>query len=196
MEESLTMKEILQKLIPQEGGLETSQSPAYKGLIGLFALLTVIGVAYGMHAAYIGHEHAYGNTREIPWGLMLAAYLFYVVLATGLILVSSLGLVFGLETFKPIARRALFLSFVCMNAGFILIGFEMENPWNVPIWTLLSPNPTSNIWWMGTLYNPFLVFMVIEFILLQLGKDKLAGIIGLLAVIFGVAAHGNGGGIQ
>ncbi|MCI5145790.1 MAG: polysulfide reductase [Candidatus Electrothrix sp. AR3] len=189
------MKEFLQKIIPQEGGLAGTDSPAYKALIGIFILLTVIGIGFGLDSVWRGHEHTFGNTREIPWGLMLAAYLFYVVLATGLLLVSSLGLVFNIETFKPIARRALFVSFICMNAGFILIGFEMENPWNVPIWTMLSPNPTSNIWWMGTLYNPFLVFMIIQFILLRLGKDKLAGIVGLLAVIFAVAAHGNGGAI-
>ena len=189
------MKEILQKIIPQEGGLAGTDSPAYKALIGIFVLLTIIGVGFGLHSVHIGHEHAFGVTREIPWGLMLAAYLFYVVLATGLIIISSLGLVFGLETFKPIARRSLFLSFICMNAGFLLIGFEMENPWNVPIWTMLSPNPTSNIWWMGTLYNPFFLFMIVEFILLRLNKDKLAGIFGLLAVIFAVAAHGNGGAI-
>lgn len=189
------MKELLQKIIPPQGGLAGTDSFAYKVLIGFFAVLVVTGIGFGLHAVLIGHEHAYGNTREIPWGLMLAAYLYYVVIATGLLLVSSLGLVFGIEDFKPVARRALFLSFICINAGFILIGFEMENPWNVPIWTALSPNPTSNIWWMGPLYTPLVAFMVIEFILLQLGKDKLAGFCGLLAVLFAVAAHGNGGSI-
>jgi molybdopterin-containing oxidoreductase family membrane subunit len=189
------MKEIIEKILPREGGLEGTPSVAYKGLIGFFGLLTIIGVGFGLHSIYIGHEHAFGVTRQIPWGLMLAAYVFYVVLSTGMIIVSSLGLVFGLKAFRPIAMRSLFLSFVCVHAGFMLIGFEMENPWNVPIWTMLSPNFTSNIYWMGNLYTPFIVFMVVEFILLRLNKDKLAGICGLIAVVFAVAAHANGGAV-
>ena len=30
---------------------------------------------------------------------------------------------------------------------------EIENPWRMAIWNVISPNPTSNIWWMGTLYG-------------------------------------------
>ncbi len=189
------MNEIMAKVLPQAGGLEGSRSGAYNAAIGLFGLFTLVGVAFGVHAMFIGHEHAYGVSREVPWGLMLAAYVFFVVTSTGLCLVSSIGHVFGVEAFKPIAKRSVFLAIATIISGFLVIAFEIENPWRMAIYNVISPNLTSNIWWMGTLYGAYLFFMLIEFALLQMGKHKQAGLFGLAGVISGVAAHSNLGAV-
>ncbi len=189
------MENIMARVLPQEGGLEGTTSGAYNFTIGLFGLFTLIGVAFGVHAMFIGHEHAYGVTREVPWGIMLAAYVFFVVTSTGLCLVSSIGHVFGFEAFKPIAKRSVFLAIATIVAGFLVIAFEIENPWRMAIYNIISPNVTSNIWWMGTLYGAYLFFMLIEFALLQAGKHRIAGMLGLLGVIAGVAAHSNLGAV-
>ncbi len=189
------MENIMAKVLPQEGGLEGTRSGAYNAVIGLFGLLTLVGVAFGVHAMIVGHEHAYGVTREVPWGLMLAAYVFFVVTSTGLCLVSSIGHVFGFEAFKPIAKRSVFLAIATIVAGFVVIAFEIENPWRMAIYNVISPNISSNIWWMGTLYGAYLFFMLIEFALLQMGNHKTAGILGLLGVVAGVAAHSNLGAV-
>ncbi len=126
---------------------------------------------------------------------MLSAYVFFVVTSTGLCLVSSIGHVFGVEAFKPIAKRSVFLAIATIVSGFVVIAFEIENPWRMAIYNVISPNPTSNIWWMGTLYGAYLFFMLIEFALLQMGRHKQAGMLGLLGVIAGVAAHSNLGAV-
>jgi len=189
------MDNILAKVLPQEGGLQGTTAGAYNATIALLGLFTVVGVAFGVHAMFIGHEHAYGVTREIPWGLMLAAYVFFVVTSTGLCLVSSIGHVFGVKAFQPIAKRSVFLAIATIIAGFLVIAFEIENPWRMAIYNVISPNPTSNIWWMGTLYGAYLFFMLIEFALLQMEEHKKAGIMGLMGVIAGVAAHSNLGAV-
>ncbi|WP_028579386.1 NrfD/PsrC family molybdoenzyme membrane anchor subunit [Desulfogranum japonicum] len=189
------MESILTKVIPQEGGLVGKESGVYKGFLYIFMFGTLLGVAFGLHAMWIGHEHAYGVTREVPWGLLLAAYVFFVVTSTGLCLVSSIGHVFGYEAFKPIAKRSVFLAIATIISGFFVIAFEIENPWRMAIYNVISPNPTSSIWWMGTLYGAYLFFMMVEFALLQAGKHKLAGALGLLGVISGVAAHSNLGAV-
>ena len=189
------MENILTKVLPQEGGLEGSRSGLYNGVIGLLGLFTLIGVAFGVHAMFAGHEHVYGVTREVPWGLMLGAYVFFVVSSTGLCLVSSIGHVFGFEAFKPIAKRSVYLAIATIVAGFLVIAFEIENPWRMAVYNIISPNLSSNIWWMGTLYGAYLFFMLIEFALLQAGKHKTAGMLGLLGVISGVAAHSNLGAV-
>ena len=191
----MIMENILTKVLPQEGGLAGSRSGVYNGVIGLLGVFTLIGVAFGTHAMFIGHEHAYGVTREVPWGLMLAAYVFFVVTSTGLCLVSSIGHVFGFEAFKPIAKRSVFLAIATIVAGFLVIFFEIENPWRMAIYNVISPNLSSNIWWMGTLYGAYLFFMLIEFALLQAGRHRVAGMCGLLGVIAGVAAHSNLGAV-
>ncbi len=189
------MQNILAKVLPQEGGLEGSRSGLYNGVIGLMGLFTLVGIAFGIHAMFAGHEHVYNVTREVPWGLMLGAYVFFVVTSTGLCLVSSIGHVFGYEAFKPIAKRSVFLAIATIVAGFLVIAFEIENPWRMAIYNVISPNLSSNIWWMGTLYGAYLFFMLIEFALLQIGKHKTAGILGMLGVISGVAAHSNLGAV-
>jgi len=189
------MQNILAKVLPQEGGLEGSRSGMYNGVIGLMGLFTLVGIAFGIHAMFAGHEHVYSVTREVPWGLMLGAYVFFVVTSTGLCLVSSIGHVFGYEAFKPIAKRSVFLAIATIVAGFLVIAFEIENPWRMAIYNVISPNLSSNIWWMGTLYGAYLFFMLIEFALLQAGKHKTAGILGMLGVISGVAAHSNLGAV-
>jgi molybdopterin-containing oxidoreductase family membrane subunit len=189
------MNNILAKVLPQDQGLEVSTSGKYNAAIAIMGLMTLVGIAAGMHAFFIGHDHAFGNTRDVPWGLLIAAYVFFVVTSTGLCLVSSIGHVFGVEQFQPIAKRSVFMAISTIIAGFLVIGFEIENPWRMAIYNMTSPNLTSNIWWMGTLYGAYLFFMLIEFALLQMGKHKEAGILGLLGVVSGIAAHSNLGAV-
>ncbi|MFW5906610.1 MAG: NrfD/PsrC family molybdoenzyme membrane anchor subunit, partial [Desulfobia sp.] len=149
------MNDILAKVIPQEGGLEAKVSNGYNAAIGLSGLLALLGVAFGIHAFIIGHHQAYAVTREVPWGLLIAAYVFFVVTSTGLCLVSSIGHVFGVDSFKPIAKRSVFMAITTIIAGFLIIAFEIANPWRMAIYNVTSPGLTSNIWWMGTLYGAY-----------------------------------------
>ncbi len=190
------MNEILAKILPQkEEGLPVVKSSKYNATIAILSLITIAGIAVGLQAMFVGHEHAYGNTREVPWGLLLAAYVFFVVTSTGLCLVSCIGHVFGVESFKPIAKRSVFMAICTILSGFVVIAFEIENPWRMAIYNITSPNLSSNIWWMGTLYGAYLFFMLIEFALIQMGDHKKAAFLGLLGVITGVAAHSNLGAV-
>ena len=189
------MNNFLADVLPREGGLVASPSRSYNVTIAIGGLLAALGLAAGVHSMYVGHEHTFGVTREVPWGLLIATYVFFVVSSTGLCLISSIGHVFGVESFKPIAKRSVFMAIVTIVAGFFVIGFEIENPWRMPIYNMLSPNPTSNIWWMGTLYGAYLFFMVVEFALLQMEKHKIAGMFGLLGLVSGIAAHSNLGAV-
>jgi molybdopterin-containing oxidoreductase family membrane subunit len=188
------MNNLLSSVLPQDG-LAVRTSRAYNVAVAVSGLLAAAGVAFGLHAMLVGHEHTYGVTREVPWGLLISTYVFFVVTSTGLCLVSAIGHVFNVEAFKPIAKRSVFMAIMTIVSGFFVIAFEIENPWRMPIYNMLSPNPTSNIWWMGTLYGAYLFFMVVEFALLQMENHKVAGMFGLLGVISGVAAHSNLGAV-
>lgn len=161
----------------------------------LMGLLVVAGTAAGIHAKYIGSLHAYGVTREVPWGILISTYVFFVVTSTGLCLVSSIGHVFGVKDLAPIAKRSVFLAVATIVAGFYVIFFEIENPFRMAVYNVISPNLTSNIWWMGSLYGAYMVFMSIEFVLLVKKNYRLATILGFLGVISGVAAHSNLGAV-
>jgi molybdopterin-containing oxidoreductase family membrane subunit len=189
------MNNVLAGILPQEGGLEAAGSGKYNLTIGLLALLTVVGVGAGVHSLYVGHEHTFGVSRGVPWGILIAAYVFFVVTSTGLCIVSSVGHVFGFENFNPIAKRAVFMSIGTIIAGFLVIAFEIENSWRMPVGNVIGANPTSNIWWMGTLYGAYLFFMMIEFVMLQMNNHKVAMSFGLAGLLTGIVAHSNLGAV-
>ncbi len=179
-------------MVATQGAVKNSK------IVGLFVvslILLVIGLGAGIRSFVVGHMEAYGVTREIPWGVLISTYVFWVVTSTGLCLTSSIGHVFGYKPMEPVASRSIFLAICTILAGFFAIGMELENPWRLPIWNSLSPNLRSNIWWMGTLYGAYLFFMLIEFGLIRLHRHKQAALAGLLGVISGVAAHSNLGAV-
>ncbi len=177
------------------GAVEAIKSKMYYLLVGVMAVLVVAGAAAGIHARLIGSLEAYGATREMPWGILISTYVFFVVTSTGLCLVSSIGHVFGVKAFTPIAERSVFLAVATIMSGFFVIFFEIENPFRMAIYNVISPNLTSNIWWMGTLYGAYMMFMAVEFYLLVTGKYRIAMIAGFLGVVSGVAAHSNLGAV-
>ncbi len=173
-----------------------SGGPVYLFFLGLFAVLLVAGIAAGIHSVYIvGSRHAYGSTREIPLAMLIATYTFFVITSTGLCLVSSIGHIFGVERFMPIAKRAVLLSVITIMSGFLVIGLELENPLRLGIYLFLSPNFTSNIWWMGVLYSFEVVLLILEFIFILLDNHKASVAAGLLGILFGIAAISNLGGV-
>ncbi|KAF0179419.1 MAG: polysulfide reductase NrfD [Nitrospirae bacterium] len=167
----------------------------YYAWLAISSALLVAGVAAGIHAFVVGYSHLYNCTREVPWGILISTYVFFVVTSTGLCLVSSIGHVFGSKDFMPIAKRSVYLSILTIVAGFLVIGLEIESPHRMALYNVISPNLTSNIWWMGTLYGAYLMFMAVEFACLQFDRHKLAMYAGFLGVVSGVAAHSNLGAV-
>ncbi len=146
-------------------------------------LICVIGLAFGLHTMLVGHHHTLATTREVPWGLLITPYVFFACLSTGLCMIASLGQVFGIETFKPLVTRTVFLSLISMAAGLLCIGLEVESPWRVGFYALLSPQPFSNIWWKVTIYCLFTVFTICNFLLLMIGRKKSARVFATIAFV-------------
>jgi len=182
-------------ILPTDGGLAVERTKLFNISVVILAVLTLIGIGAGIYSLYAGHEHTFGTGREVPWGILISSYVFFVVTSTGLCIISSIGHVFGFEKFAPIAKRAVFLSIGTIMSGFLVIAFEIENTWRMPIGVITGFNLTSNIWWMGVLYGAYLLFMILEFIMLQLERHNLAMGCGLLGLLVGIAAHSNLGAV-
>lgn len=171
------------------------------GFLYLFAVLclgvlTLVGIGAGIHALFIvGSRHAYGTYREIPLAIQISTYAFFIGASTGLYLISSIGHVFGVSEFMTISRRTIFLSIAAILSGYLVIGLEIENPLRMLIYNFTSPNLASNIWWMGTLYGGYLLFMIVSFVFLLIGRYKSAALTGFLAALSVVAADSNMGAV-
>ncbi|MDX1808735.1 MAG: NrfD/PsrC family molybdoenzyme membrane anchor subunit [Sulfurospirillaceae bacterium] len=164
----------------------------------LMAITTVALLGAFFAGAFIyllyGHE-AYNVTRQHPWGLLIAMYIFFVVSSTGLCLISSIGHIFGIEEFKQIGKRAIAGAIITILSGFAVIGLEIGHPITMLIYNVLTPGLTSAIWWMGTLYAIYLFFIVFEFIFLLRDDHKWSKVFGIGGLLFGLAAHSNLGAV-
>ncbi|MBI4820430.1 MAG: polysulfide reductase NrfD [Deltaproteobacteria bacterium] len=176
------------------GPVDLPHQAAGKRLLQALAGAALVGIAAGIVALFRGH-HVMGTSSEVPWGVLIATYVFFVVSSTGLCLVSSLGHVFGFEVFKPLAKRAVFLALVTLLVGFGVIASELEAPFKLALLAVISPNPSAPIWWMGALYGVYMVLIGAELYFLLKDDHHRAKTLGLLSVIAALAAHSNLGAV-
>ncbi len=161
-----------------------------KRVLQLLVLVALAGLVAGATALLRGH-HVMGTTSEVSWGILISTYVFFAVASTGLCLVSSLGHIFGFRVFDPVAKKGVFLAFIVLLIGFAVIGSELESPMKLVRWVMLSPNPRSPIWWMGTLYGLYFVLMGIELYFLLVDNHVQSRRFGTAKLIAAVAASSN-----
>jgi molybdopterin-containing oxidoreductase family membrane subunit len=107
---------------------------------------------------------------NIPWEMMVSNYVFLVGSSIGLCIVSSLGFVFELQRYKLIAKRGVFLALLAILFGLSSIGLHLGHPERGAIYNALTPNLRSAMWWMGTLYPPYIAFLALWYWLLARAK--------------------------
>ncbi len=171
------------------------RAPRIDGLMILALLMIAAGVGAGIYGQVVGHHHAFANTREMPWGMLIGVYAYLAIISTGLCLMAAISHVFHVQRLLPLANRMVWLSIIVLLGAFTVIGLEIENPWRMPLNMILSPNVTSNIWWMGTLYGLAVGVMGVEFYLLYAGKLKAAVFFGLAAAMAEMLANSNLGSV-
>jgi len=160
----------------------------------LGAVLLLVGVYGVLQVLLQGHEAVYAVNREVPWGLLIATYAYFVITSTGLAFIGGLGHAFGYSQFAPMSRRIVLLAFITLLAGFTQIGMELGHPFRLMIYFLLSPQFSAPIVWMGVFYSIELLILAVElYIIFQPGRfsPKAAGITGFLALVVGVIATSN-----
>ena len=162
--------------------IKNLESPHFPLLAGL-AIVSAIGLSFGLHAMIAGHHHTLNTTREVPWGILITPYVFFACLSTGLCIVASVSQVFRIEKMQPIIPRIVFLAIVSMATGLMCISLELENPWRVGLNAFLSPHPSSNIWWKTAIYSLYLIFMVFNFLALLLKDTKKARIFSIVTIV-------------
>ena len=164
-------------------------------LMWLFLAMVVVGVAGAVYAQLVGHHHAFGNTREMPWGMLIGVYAYFAIISTGLCLLAVFSHAFGGNRMSPLANRMVWLSIISLLGAFTVIGLEIENPWRMPLGVILHPNVTSNIWWMGTLYGLAVAVMMLEFYLILSKRFTAALALGVIGAVAESLANSNLGSV-
>lgn len=126
---------------------------------GIWAILLVFGIVGVVERVVSGHELAnYGS--YVPWGLWVAAYIFFMGLSAGTFLLSCAIYGFGIKRFEPIGRLALFTAAVTLVLGLISVVFDLGHPLRA-LEVIFRPNFRSMMTWMIWLYMAYAVLLLV-----------------------------------
>lgn len=138
-----------------------SKKKLFTAWMTVLGLLMLVGIYTTVTLFREGHWLF--NTNDILlWSMPLVVYVFLALSSSGLTLLSALPTVFGVKRYKPFAKRLVFLAIATLCGGFVSLGLELGNVWHFT-YLLISPNFSSPIWWMGTIYSIELVLLAIKF---------------------------------
>ena len=164
------------------------------GAWGILALVGVVGVWQRLSQ---GHQLANYNSF-VPWGLWVAAYIYFVGLSAGAFLLSSLIYVFKVKALEAIGRLALVTAVITLFMALWSIWFDighMERFWFV----FVRPNFHSMMAWMIWMYTAYFLLLLAELaVVFQKPTpegQRLLTILGSLGVPLAIAFHGGVGAL-
>jgi Ni/Fe-hydrogenase subunit HybB-like protein len=171
----MDLKTINGVLIPDATRLSAVIRDVFKGRAGIPLYLFLAGLVAGFYAIgaifISGHAHTINTTNTVPWGLQITTYIYFVLISTGCTFVNFFGQLFYKEQYKPFASRVIFLGILTAAAAFFSLATEMgrvDRMYNF----LISPNPTSPMFWMGVWYTCYFIAIVLEYINIQMNRHS------------------------
>jgi Ni/Fe-hydrogenase subunit HybB-like protein len=167
--------ELFGVILPDKQKLSITMGDILKGRGGIPLYLSIIGLIAGFYAIAAifikGHAETINTSNLVPWGLQISTYVYFALLSTGCTFVNFFGHVFFEEKYRPFASRIIFVGIVTAVAAFFSLATEMgriDRMYNF----LLSPNPTSPMFWMAVWYTTYLIIITWEYINIQTGRHS------------------------
>lgn len=168
-----------------------TKSPNLKYVIFACCLLAVGLYGIGMVFFY-GQESSYGVSREVPLGLLLIGYAFFVGISVGLSVIATLAHVFKFESLHYRARQIALLSFAALISAFFLIFWELGGPFQLQVLRFIvyyaNFQIASPIWWMSTFYVFETPLLALELYLLIKNNEKATFWAGIVGFVLGLLA--------
>jgi len=113
--------------------------------------------------------HGLFNANDVLiWTLPLGVYLFLALTSSGLTLLAAIPLVLGVKEYEPLAKRMVFLAVATLFGAFVAIGLELGSIHHM-FYIMFSPNLSSPIWWMGSIYSLELVVLLLKLWKMHIG---------------------------
>src|SRR3989338_8280867 len=163
----------------------------------LGAILIVAGLVVVYQRLTQGHLLSnYGS--YVPWGLWVAAYIYFIGLSAGSFLLSSLVYVFNVKALERIGKLSLVTAVITLFMALLAIWFDighMERFWYV----FSRPNFHSMMAWMVWLYTAYFLLLLVELVIAfrpsTPQRRQRLQLLGTLGVPLAVAFHGGVGAL-
>ena len=158
-------------------------------------VVAAVGI-YGMIQVFThGQEHSYGISREVPWGMLIIGYSFFVAISVGTAIIGSLAHVFKIEAFHVLSKKVALISLASLIGAFYLIFWELAGPFELQalrsVIYFTEFEITSPIWWMVTFYMLELPLLALEVYFLLSKKANSAFMAALVGFFLGIIAYGT-----
>ncbi len=139
----------------------------------LFLVIAAAGLLFGGYFAIeeLFIRPSFVTNDALVWTLPLVTYVFLALASTGVSIVMAHAELTGNEEVNAHKPALLVAALSLLIGAFAALASEMGSPLNM-FWLLLSPNISSPIWWMGTLYAIELVLLGVKLFGLLGDKDK------------------------
>jgi len=165
--------------------------------IWLILSFLIMSVAlYGMVQVFLhGQEESYGVTREVPWGLLIIGYSFFVGITLGTAVIGALAHVFKIKAFNIMSKKLALVSIASLIAGFFIIYWDLAGPYDLQVLRLVvyfsEFKVTSPIWWLVVLYASELPLLAFEVYFLLSNKENSAFYASLIGTSLSIVAYGT-----
>jgi protein NrfD len=173
--------------------------------VALWAILAVAGTVGIVQRVLYGHALA-GYSSYVPWGMWVAAYIFFIGLSAGAFLLSSLVYVFGMHKLERIAKLSLFVATITLGMALVTIFFDLGHAERF-FFVFVRPQFHSMMAWMVWLYSAYFALLLSELFfalrrdLFHLSAqrvakdDKALKVLGTIGIPLAIAFHGGVGAL-
>ena len=158
-----------------------------KVALGVFAALAVVGVACWAFQLANGLGVT-GMSNVNSWGAYICMFMLFVGLSAGGLIVASSAHVFGIESFKPVAKPAVICSITCICVAGMLVLVDLGGIQRV--WRILTgPNFASPLFWDICIITCYLVINVLDLVWMQKGDEEKVRKLSYVALPVAILVH-------
>ena len=153
----------------------------------LLIIILLIGI-YGVVNQIVQGHSVTGISKQIPWGVYVAAFTFFIGISTGSTLIGFIIHVFNIKELKPIELRAVTVGLITLVGAILFVMLDVGNPIRMMKVPFLMRNFTSVFLYSSLSYYVFGLLLFLLFLgLTKLKKDpendKLKRRVRLMSII-------------
>jgi molybdopterin-containing oxidoreductase family membrane subunit len=133
-------------------------------------------------------------SNRVPWGISIVMLIYYIGLSAGSLVLSAMSALFGRKEFKPFARIAALLAMLLLVGALLSMILDWGKPDRVFV-PFMYFNFISMFSINGILYSTYIAICFVYLLAMFAEKEKLVGVIALIAVIWAIGVHSGTGAI-
>ena len=158
-----------------------------KPVLGVFGVLALIGVCCWVFQLMNGLAVT-GMSNANSWGLYICTFMLFVGLSAGGLIVASSAHVFGIESFKSVAKPAVICSTACICVAGMLVLVDLGGIQRV--WRMFTgPNFMSPLLWDMCIITIYLIINILDLVWMQKGDEEKVRKLSYVALPVAILVH-------